>query len=454
MTQHVYGNGTNSTTGANTITHFYDRAGIEAANRTSLYGQFADRKSMPKKRGKTFKISKFLHIYDRAFDNAEFASKGFLTARSIDAITTDLENNVGLSEGAGAVNKVVLKKVTMETSVAHYGEMIDYTDDVEIFSEDSIQTRYREELGELANSRQEDLLQRDMLSTGTVMYGGTATSVSTVDEDSQVSYDLIRKSVRKLVRNRAKKNSSMVTGSLKIGTTPIAKAYYAIIGANVKGDLETITRGSGSTEAFAFTSVEKYASAATLADGEVGSMHEVRFIESESAVVYNGQGDYAAPNYAGDLSVTVDADNSITAAEAVANYPAALFDLVVATADVDISGVVGLTGSYGSSLAIGTHQILGIDVVLVAAAHANVTYTPATGGGRFDAFPILFPTEGSFATVGLKGQGKIMFNSKSPSKVELNNPFGTKGFFSYNFRYAGIILEEEKLLKVMVSASA
>lgn len=387
----TYGNGTDSTSGANTITHFYDRAGIKAANRVNLYGQFADRKSMPKKMGKTFKISKFLHLYDRALDDAEFGAKGFLSARSIAAITTDLETNAGLAEGAGAVNKVTLQKVTMETSLARYGEMIDYTDEVELFSEDTMQVRYREELGELANSRQEDLLQRDMLATGTVIYGGTATSLITCDEDSTVNYDLMRKSVRKLVRNRAKKNTSVVAGDVKIDTRSIAKAYYAIIGASVKGALETITRGTGSTEEYAYIAAHKYASAATLADGEVGAMHEVRFIESESAVVYAGLGAVPEQNYSGDLSITGATD-------------------------------------LGSA-------------------------TPGDRG-NFDVFPILFPTAGSFATVGLKGKGKIKFNAKSPEKVENSNPYGTTGFFSYNFFYAGIILEEEKLLKVLVTAPA
>lgn len=378
MSSNQYNQGTDSTQGANTITHFYDRAGVKAANRVNLYGQFSDRKSMPKKMGRNFKISKFLHLYDRALDDAEFGEKGFLSARSIAAITTDLETNAGLAEGAGAVNKVVLKKVTMETALARYGEMLDYTDEVELFSEDAMQVRYREELGELANSRYEDLLQRDMLATGTVMYGGLATAKVEVDGDSQVTYDLIRKGVRKLVRNRAKKNTMIVTGDVKIDTRTVAKAYYAIIGANVKGDLETITRGSGSTEEYAYIPAHKYASAGTLADGEVGAMHEVRFIESEAAVVYAGEGADASSNPLG-LSET---------------------------------------------------------------------------GGKFDVFPILFPTEGSFATVGLKGQGKIKFNSKSPEKVENSNPYGTTGFFSYNFFYAGIILQEEKLLKMLVSASA
>jgi hypothetical protein len=79
MVQHVYGNGTNSTSGANTITHFYDRAGIKAANRVNVFQQFADKKSMPNKYGKTFKISKWLHMYDRALSAPDFASKGYLT---------------------------------------------------------------------------------------------------------------------------------------------------------------------------------------------------------------------------------------------------------------------------------------------------------------------------------------------------------------------------------------
>jgi N4-gp56 family major capsid protein len=394
MATNVYGNGTTSATvggyntttltnEGNTVVHFYDRAGVKAANRVNLYGQFADRKSMPKKMGKTFKISKFLHIYDRALNDAEFSEKGYLSHRTVTEVSDGLSNSV-LGEGAGAINKRSLQKITMETTLARYGEMIDYTDEVELFSEDTMQVRYREELGELANSRMEDLLQLDMLATPTVMCAGPALVMADIDEDSQVSYDTIRKAVRKLVRNRAKKNTSVVSGSTKIDTRTIDKAYYAIIGANVKGDLELLTRGAGSEKEFVYLPVHKYAAAGSLVEGEVGAMHEVRFIESEAAVVYPGAGQEATVGNVGDLSYT------------------------------------------------GT---LGVDAA-------------------FDVFPILFPTQGCFATVGLKGQGKIKFNSKSPAEVELINPYGTSGFFSYNFFYAGIILEEEKLLKVLVSASA
>lgn len=392
MASNVYGNGANSTQGANTIVHYYDRAGIKAANRQSVYGQFADRKSMPTKMGKTFKISKWLHMYDRGTGAVDFAAKGFMTARTAAEVSAAL-TAATLAEGAGAVNKKTVTKVTVEASLARYGEMIDYTDEVELFSEDAVQVKYREELGELANSRMEDLIQLDMLGTGTAMYAGTATSKAGIgaavnvngseDFEFKVSYDLIRKGVRKLVRNRAKKNTQVVTGSTKIGTQPVAKAFYAIIDADVKADLESLVRGAGAETEFVYVPAHKYAGASTLTEGEVGAMHEVRFIESEGAVVYAGEGANVPANYVGSLAYT------------------------------------------------GT---IGVDA-------------------KFDVHPILFPTEGAFATVGLKGQGKIKFNSKAPSDIENGNPYGTQGFFSYNFFYAGLILEEEKLLAMYVGAS-
>jgi N4-gp56 family major capsid protein len=295
-----------------------------------------------------------------------------------------------LAEGAGAVNKRSLQKITVETSLARYGEMIDDTDEVELFSEDAIQTRYREELGALANSRFEDLVQLDMLGTATVMYSGAATSMATIgsgvaadgstDDVYKASYDLIRKATRKLVRNRAKKNTQIVTGSTNIDTKTIAQAYYAVIGADVKADLEVAKNSVGE---LAWVPVHKYGAAASIAEGEVGAMHEVRFIESESAIVYAQEGATVPTGYTGSLKYTGTIDS----------------------------------------------------------------------GAKFDVFPILFPTQGAFATVGLKGNDKIKFNSKSPAEVENANPYGTNGFFSYNFWYAGILLESEKVLKVLVAAS-
>ena len=395
MATNVYGNGTTTATaGANTVVHYYDKAGVKAANEINVYAQWADRKEMPLNMGKTFKISKWLHIYDRELTDTDFSTKGYLTARDIADVTAGLTATDGtgakLTEGAGATNKRSIKKITMETSFARYGEMIDYTDEVTMFSEDIIHVRYREEIARVANRRYEDLIQLDMLGTTNVMYAHTATDVDeigagndaagTLDDEYKVSYDLIRKAARKLVRNRAEKNTEIVTGSTKIDTRAINKAFYAIIGPEVKYDLESLVRNSGQySEEIAYVPAYKYAGASNLAEGEVGAMQDVRFIESESAIVYEGQGAAIPAGYAGTL---------------------------------------------------------------------------AHNGTNFNVYPILFPTKGSFATVGLKGYNKIKFNAQSPEQIELTNPFGTTGFFSYSMWYAGIILQPEKLLKVLVGASA
>jgi len=149
-------------------------------------------------------------------------------------------------------------------------------------------------------------------------------------------------------------------------------------------------------------------------------MMDVRFIESESAVIYAGQGAVTVPaeatdNYTGTLSVTSFASG---AAAATGREDA-------------VTGVWDRVGDVYGAAGDGTDAL-----------------------DYFDVFPILFPTKGSFATVGLKGHGKIKFHAQSPSKIELSNPYATQGFFSYNMWYAGIILREERLLKILVCASA
>lgn len=399
MATAIYGNGTTTaSSGANTIVHYYDRAGVKAANAINVYGQFADRKSMPTKMGKTFKISKWQHNYDLKQDDANFAAKGYLGGRDLASVTTNLANSGSsgaIAEGAGAVNQVIPTKVTMETTFARYGFMTEYTDEAVLFSEDPVQVRYREELGYQINQAMEDLIQRDMLSGagininagGDILMsemGATVAADGTNEELYKVSFDLIRKAVKALVRNRAQRNTEIVTGSTKIGTKPINKAFYAIVGPEVKYDLESLTRGSGSyAEEFAYVPAYKYAGATNLAEGEIGSMHDVRFIESEGAFKEAAAGAVIPVDYAGTLSYSND----------------------------------------------GTDD-------------------------RFDVFPILFPTKGAFATVGLKGQGKVTFHSKAPADVSLTNPYGTKGMFSANFWYAGIVLDETKLARVNVLATA
>ena len=388
---HVYGNGTNSTSGANTITHHYDRAGVKAATADLIYGQFADAKSMPQKYGKTYKISMWEQILDGAgvtdkgLDKDGNATDGNLygNSRDVGDITAGLPV---LGEGANDVNRVVVTKKTGEVTFNRFGLYLEYTDEVELFSEDKTQMVYREMLGDAAKQVNEDIIQKDMLSGANVYYVGSAVARDEVgqdttsttgadDADSLMSYDDVRKVIATLVSNRAKKFTSLVTGSTKVDTRTVNASYVGIVGPEIKYDLQGIADMHGRP---AWIPVNQYGSAATLMNNEVGAIDEMRFIESERAQKFVGGG---------------------------------------------------------------------------AAIPAAYTGTLANDGSNFNVFPILCPTEGAFATVGLQGWGKMKFKSKAPGAVEQNDKFGVKGFFSVNWFYAGIILDQSKLLRVETCAT-
>jgi N4-gp56 family major capsid protein len=400
----IYGNGTTTaTTGANTVTHHYDRAGVKAATADLIYSAFADSKSMPQKYGKTFKISMFQQILDGAgvldkgLDASGNPTYGNLygSSRDLGDITAGLPV---LGEGASEVNRVVVTKKTGEVTFNRFGLHLAYTDEIDLFSEDRTQMIYREMLGDAAAQVNEDLIQRDMLSGTNVFYVGSATSRITVgadttdvagadDADSLISYDDTRKIVATLVSNRAKKFTSIITGSTKIDTKTINASYVGIIGPEVKFDLQ------GVADTFsrpAWIPVNQYGSAATLMPHEVGAINELRFVETERAQKFVAKGAVVPTSYTGTLA----------------------------------NGTVAATGGG---------------------------YT--AGEVRFNVYPILCPTQGAFATVGLQGWGKMKFNAKAPGQVSDTDKYGTRGFFSVNWFYAGIILDESKLLRVETAAT-
>lgn len=313
--------------------------------------------------------------------------------------TTDSDALTGVGkrifEGQTHGNRVTLKHTTINTFINQFGEMLEYTEDVELFSDESMIARYRQDMGRRANDIDEDLNQITMLQTPNKMFSGTATSLSTMgtgiaagtpdpttgenamEESYKVNYKLLQKVVERLGMYKVPKVTQMVTGSVKIDTKTIPPCYVAICGDKVKTDIMNITRGKTYEKNFAFDSVEKYASAGNTLDGEFGRVGEVRFVYAPNMLVETGAGDSVAAGYVGSLSNT---------------------------------------------------------------------------GGKFDVFPILFVGEDSFAKIMLQGKN-ISFASVSP-EARFGDPYGKRGFFSYKFWYGSIILRPERLLRLNVLASA
>ena len=114
----------------------------------------------------------------------------------------------------------------------------------------------------------------ELLAWGAIS-GGTnvifANGTSSNDVNTAVKLEHIRAAVRKLQRNRAKKKTSILDGSIKYGTKPIEAAYIAVCHTDLEADIRSLP---------GFTPVAEYGSRQPIVPQEFGTIENVRFITS------------------------------------------------------------------------------------------------------------------------------------------------------------------------------
>ncbi len=166
-----------------------------------------------------------------------------------------------------APNKIVREEVEYE--VKHYGDYIVFTDELDLYDYRNIQSDFMEVLGEQA-SLTVDTIRRDALRGGSnvVFANGVAdrASLASVITASDISLMAV-----KLKKQGAKKFHKIVSGSNKIGTTPIRSAYIGIVTPEVTEDLRALPN---------WKDVEAYGSNMGVMQDEVGSIGDFRIIES------------------------------------------------------------------------------------------------------------------------------------------------------------------------------
>jgi N4-gp56 family major capsid protein len=246
---------------------------------------------------------------------------------------------------------------------------------------------------ELAAELYDDYLQKELLGAcGIEVYGGTATSLLELtgedsDVKSEISYDLIRKVQNMLKANHAKKHTTIITGSTKVGTVPVSASYFAYCGQDSTVELEKL---KDDFDEKAFTPARMYAAAGNLAKGEVGAVHSTRFIEAERMMKYDGCG-------------------------------------------------VAVTANSG-----------GYQYTTLTAAQADRRGHGSNAGDYYDGFPIIWVTKGAFSTVGLQGNNKVKFLAKKPSNdPTAEDPYALMGIYSFNFFAGSIALEPEKMARLV-----
>jgi len=167
-------------------------------------------------------------------------------------------------------NKIVREEV--EYAVAHYGDYIVYTDELDLYDFDNIQSSFLDILGDQASITL-DTIRRDVLRGGTnVVYADGSTSRAEVAANgSKLTTNDFKVMSVKLKNQRGMKFKSVITGSTAIGTQPIRSAYMGIVSPEVTEDLRDLV---------GWKNVETYSDYSKAIEDEVGSVGDFRIIES------------------------------------------------------------------------------------------------------------------------------------------------------------------------------
>ena len=274
--------------------HYVKRALIEARQK-QYFMPLANVESMPKHFGKTIKKYHYLPLLDDQNVNDQGIDATGATiedgnlygsSKDVGTITAKLPS---LGENGGRVNRVGFKRKEIQGSIEKLGFFSEYTQDSVDFDTDAeLMMHVNREMINGAHEITEDALQIDLLnSAGVVKYAGAATSNSTVDATSIVTYgDLLRLAID-LDNNRTPKQTKVITGTRLTDTRTIPGGRVMYIGSELIPTIEAMVDSHGNP---AFISVEKYAAGGTVLNGEIGAVGQFRIVVNPEMMKWAGAG--------------------------------------------------------------------------------------------------------------------------------------------------------------------
>ena len=204
-----------------------------------------------------------------------------------------------IGELGGYRNRIGSRRFKLTGTFAKYGLYTQWNEESELFDTDTqLATHRTREVMYAANEIQEDLLQIDLLnSAGNVIYGGAATSKTTITgetgSESLVTYDDFVKLDMVLDANRCPRDTTMVTGSRMVDTVTINAARIMYISPMLIPQLTKMVDNFGLP---ALTEARRYAAGTTLMDDELGSIRGFRLVTNQEMMVYEGAGAAVSSN--------------------------------------------------------------------------------------------------------------------------------------------------------------
>lgn len=218
---------------------FYDRQLLERALPELVHAEFAQKRPLARRSGKTIEFRKFTALTP--------------------AVTP-------LTEGVTPAGSA-LAATAITASVNQYGDFVEGSDLLELTSIDPILSETADLLGEQAGLTL-DRIVREVLAAGTsVQYAAGRVSRVTVAAADVLTVLEIRKAVRFLKNQKAR---------------PVASGdYVAFVNPNTTFDLQSDSN---------WKDPHVYSDTTNIYNGEIGRLYGVRFIESTETKVFTGAG--------------------------------------------------------------------------------------------------------------------------------------------------------------------
>lgn len=208
-----------------------------------------------------------------------------------------------LREIGGRVNAVGMKREVIEAKVEEFGHAIPFTKkSLDMDTEMGLKKRYSMGVGEAYGTLRESQIRNGLIgfAADNVVRAGGAISDITMDETSVITYTTFRNLDKALKDARVPRDTKLIDGSTKVGTTTVGAARYIYVGAELVPTLEDMTITVGGVQKQVWNDVAEYAAGGNIAEGEIGRIGGFRFIEVEEMPSYAGAGE--------DITDGVDAD--------------------------------------------------------------------------------------------------------------------------------------------------
>ena len=172
----------------------------------------------------------------------------------------------------------------VEATLAEYGDVVMHTNKVEELATEPTATQMLSDLAQLLGEQAAEtteLLTWATLRAGTSVFYDLASNATRVQVATAITLDRQSAITRFLKQQRAKKFTSILEGSVKIGTKPIEASYIAVAHTDLEDDIRSMS---------GFVPVSEYGTMKPCCPEELGAVRDVRYVLSPLLEPFLGAG--------------------------------------------------------------------------------------------------------------------------------------------------------------------